>query len=129
MLRPANGDSDEPSPEARVEAYFERLIDKVVAHPRYGAAVKRALDDRRELILNYHSHGPGQRWCVSICAQGAVVPLLDLGAPLEELAHIRGVADLEEHCDPLMAVFADRLVERFSLPSRPHVYLNGAPRV
>jgi hypothetical protein len=120
--------SDEPPPEAQVRAFFERLIDKVVAHPRYGAAVRSAVDEGRELVLNYHTHGEGHGWCVSICTRGAGVALLDLGEPLEELAHIRGIAKEEALCDPLMGVFAERLIERFSLASRPRIYLNGAPR-
>ncbi|MBI5431308.1 MAG: hypothetical protein HZA52_00575 [Planctomycetes bacterium] len=114
--------------EAQIGAFFERVLDKVDAHPRYGAAVRRAIEEGRALILNYHTHGPQHGWCVSICAAGTGVPLLGLDAPLDELAHIRGIAREESHCDPLMAIFADRLIRRFALAAPPRVYLNGAPR-
>jgi hypothetical protein len=112
----------------RIAQFFDRVIDKVEAHPRYATLVRRAIADGRELVLDYHSHGARHGWCVSICSPGTGVPQLGIAPPLDELAHIRDIAREEAHCDPLMAIFAERLVARFALAAPPRVYLNGAPR-
>lgn len=114
--------------EAEIAAFFDALLDKVGAHARYGPAVERAVEDGRELVLNYHSHGPQHGWCVSICTPGTGVPLLGLEAPLDELAHVRGVGREEAHCEPLMTILGERMVARFGLSAVPRIYLNGAPR-
>lgn len=121
-------DAEARALEAEIAAFFERVLDKLDAHPRYGEVVRRAVAEGRELLLNYHSHGAQHGWCVSICTPGTGVPLIGLEAPLDELAHIRGIGREESHCDPLMSVFGERLVARFALAAPPRVFLNGVPR-
>ena len=119
---------DEIDPSRDMRAFFERVLEKLAQHPRYAVAVQRAAERERPLILNYHTHGPAQGYCVSICTRDEKLAVFGLEAPLEELAHIRGVAQREEQCDPLMGVFAARLRERFGVREEPLVFLNGRPR-
>ena len=114
--------------DPRSVAYFDGVLDKIAAHPRYGPALQKAVDEKRPLILNYHTHGPEQGWCVSVCTRDEKLAVFDLETPLEELAHIRGIAQREDECDPLMSVFSARLSKRYGLAAIPLVFLNGRPR-
>ena|SRR5690349_19303624 len=113
---------------AELRSFFDHAIDKIRAHASYGPKLERAAKDQRELILNFHTHGPGQGYCASICTLDGGVPLIGLPGELVELAHLRGVARTLEECDPFMDAFAERLIERYGLEHRPITWLDGKPR-
>jgi len=107
--------------------YFDLVCDKIDAHPSYGAKLEIAARQGDRLILNYHTHGPDQGYCVSVCVRNETLAQLGLPAPLEELAHIRGIGKEREDCGPRMEAFAARLVARHGLAREPIVFLDGAP--
>jgi hypothetical protein len=107
--------------------YFDLVCDKIAAHPAYSQKVQHAASADEQLLLNYHTHGPGQDYCVSVCVRSEALSVLGLPAPQEELAHIRGIGKTREECGPRMETFADSLAERFTLKRRPVVFLDGAP--
>lgn len=112
-------------------AFFDRVLDLIEQHESYGPAVLRAAADRRPLALNYHTHGPEQGYCASVCAlDGPTLDLgglLRLGGELAELAHIRGVGKSAEECGMRMAVFASLLRARYRLTQDPEIYMDGQP--
>ncbi|MFN0008242.1 MAG: hypothetical protein ACKVXR_10065 [Planctomycetota bacterium] len=107
--------------------YFDLVCDKIAAHPSYGAKLENAVRQGDRLILNYHTHGPDQAYCVSVCVRNETLAQLGLPAPLEELAHIRGIGKSREECGPRMEAFAARLVVRHGLRQEPVVFLDGDP--
>ena len=109
-------------------SFFDVAIDRIREHASYGPKLERAAKDRRELILNFHTHGPGQGYCASICVLDGAVPMIGLRGELVELAHLRGIARERDECDPFMDAFAQRLVERYALSHRPATWLDGQPR-
>jgi hypothetical protein len=120
-----------PAFDPSLVAFFDLVLDKVDEHERYGPAVRDAARDGRSLALNYHTHGPDQSFCASICAlDGETLELggvLRLGGDLEELAHIRGVGPSADECGVRMAVFASLLRARYRLGRDPEIYLDGRP--
>lgn len=112
-------------------AFFDLVLERIGEHASYGPAVRRAAAAGRTLALNYHTHGPEQGYCVSVCELAA--PSIDLGGVLRvggelaELAHIRGVGKSEAECGPRMAVFASLLRARYRLGQDPEIYLDGQP--
>ncbi len=116
--------------QARPEllTFFDFAIDKIREHTSYGPKLERAAAEQRELVLNFHTHGPGQGYCASICLVEGGVPLIGLPGELVELAHLRGIARELSDCDPFMNAFADRLVERYKLTQRPITWIDGQPR-
>ena len=108
--------------------YFAAAIDRIGQHPTYSVNMQQASEAQQQLILNYHTHGPGHGYCASICVQESVVPGLDLGGELRELVHFRGIGREEAECDVLMDAFAECLVQHYELEHRPVTWLNGAPR-
>jgi hypothetical protein len=119
------------APDPRLSAYFELVLEKIDQHPSYSAAVRGAAQQGRRLVLNYHTHGPGQGWCASVCARNEQVPdlggVLRLGGELDELAHIRGVGREEAECRPLMEAFGALLRARYRLDHAPAIWLDGRP--
>ena len=109
-------------------SFFDLAIDKIRTHASYGPKLERAAKDQRELVLNFHTHGPGQGYCASICVLDGAVPLIGLPGELVELCHLRGVARELDECDPFMDAFAQRLVERYALTHRPITWVDGKPR-
>jgi hypothetical protein len=107
--------------------YFDRMIEKIEGHPNYSVNVRNAARNGEHFILNYHTHGPEHGYCVSICTRVESMAALGLDVPLEELCHIRGIAQAEEDCEPLMTVLGLRLVEHYSLTAEPRIFLNGKP--
>ena len=107
--------------------YFDVVCDKIAEHPKYGPNLDAAVRAGRQLVLNYHTHGPDQGYCVSVCVRSEALAQLGLAAPLEELAHIRGIGKSREECAPRMEAFAARLVARHSLAQAPLVFLDGVP--
>ena len=110
-------------------SFFDIAIEKIRAHASYGPKLERAAKDQRELILNFHTHGPGQGYCTSICVLEGAVPLIGLSGELTELVHLRAIARTLEECDPFMDAFAEKLVERYDLNQRPITWIDGKPRV
>lgn len=108
--------------------YFDAAISKIGEHPTYSVNMQAASRSQQQLILNYHTHGPGQGYCASICVHEALVPGLEIGGELRELVHLRGIGREEEECDVLMEAFAERLALKYALEHKPIVWLNGAPR-
>ncbi|MEO6708436.1 MAG: hypothetical protein ABIP42_02610 [Planctomycetota bacterium] len=113
---------------AELLAFFDVAIDKIRAHASYGRKLADAAQEQRELILNFHTHGPGQGYCTSICVLEGGVPLIGLPGELTELVHLRAIARTLEECDPFMEAFADKLVERYALTHRPITWVDGNPR-
>lgn len=111
------------APELR--RYFDLVCDRIAAHPSYSVNVEQAARAGRQLILNYHTHAPGESYCASVCVQDE--SLAQLHASLEELAHIRGIGKAAEECGPLMEAFAARLTDRYGLNRSPAVFLDGVP--
>jgi hypothetical protein len=103
--------------------YFDLVCDRIAAHPSYSVKVEKAASAGEQLILNYHTHGPGESYCVSVCVLRESLPLQ---AALDELAHIRGVGKRAEECGSLMDAFAARLSNRYRLKVKPVVFLDGA---
>jgi len=107
--------------------YFDLVCDRIAAHPSYSVKVGKAARAGEQFILNYHTHGPGQDYCVSVCVRNESMAQFGLPAPQEELAHIRGIGKTSEDCGPRMEAFAARLVERYGLRRTPVVFLDGVP--
>jgi len=105
--------------------FFDLVCDRIAAHETYSVKLAQAVGAHEPLILNYHTHGPDQAYCVSVCIAGGASA--EQAPPLEELAHIRGIGASAEECAPRMAAFAARLVERYGLNRAPDVYLDGVP--
>jgi hypothetical protein len=120
-----------PAFDPALVAFFDMVLDRIAEHGSYGPAVRGAAADGRRLALNYHTHGPDQGYCASVCAlDGATIDLgglLRLGGDLVELAHIRGVGRDVGECGMRMAVFASLLRARYRLAQEPEIYLDGQP--
>lgn len=120
-----------PAFDPALVAFFDMVLDRIAGHDRYGPAVGEAAAAGRPLALNYHTHGPDQGYCASVCALQA--PSADLGgvlrmdSELTELAHIRGVGREAAECGMRMAVFASLLRARYRLAEPPEIYLDGQP--
>ena len=108
---------------------FEQMIELIEGHASYGPAMKDAVRAKEPLVLDYHTHGRGTGYCVSI-AKKKHTPLRILGQaePLVELVHIKGVGEVEGQCDELMGALGRELTLHYQLQAPPLVYLNGKPR-
>jgi hypothetical protein len=109
--------------------YFDLVCDRIAAHPTYSVKIEKAARAGEQLILNYHSHGPGETYCASVSVRSKMPTEHDLPAPVEELAHIRGIGASVEDCGPRMEAFAARLADRYGLKTMPVVFLDGIPFV
>lgn len=109
-------------------AFFDLAIEKIRAHASYGPKMERAAREQRELVLNFHTHGPGQGYCASICTLEGALPMIGLAGELVELVHLRGIAQRVEQCDPMMDAFADRLMASYRLNQRPITWIDGKPK-
>jgi hypothetical protein len=114
--------------DPEVSSFFDGIIEKIVQHPAYSKNVSGAVEAKRRLILNYHTHGQGHGYCVSVCVKPKGLPVLGQKPLLEELAHIKGIASAEEECDFLMTAFGLRLKAYYELSEAPEIYLNGGPK-
>lgn len=111
---------------------FEEITQKIEAHPRYGPAMRQAVAEKADLVLNYHNHGPTgpEGYCVSICKRGvddSPMGLMGLNENLEELVHIKGFGRDEGDCIPLSAALGRALKSYYLLRDEPEIYLNGKP--
>ncbi|NOT29062.1 MAG: hypothetical protein HOP15_01295 [Planctomycetes bacterium] len=105
--------------------YFDIVCDRIAAHPSYSVKLEKAAGLDEQLVLNYHTHGPEQDYCASVCVGSNTLVEHGLHATLEELAHIRGIGATAEECGPRMAAFAACLVDRYVLKRAPLVLLDG----
>lgn len=110
-----------------VVEFFGIVIDKIESHPRYGVLLRNAVAAQEQLVLNYHTHGAGQPYCVAIGVYDGAIAQLGLLGEFRELAHIRGVGREESECEPLMSVFASMLQQRYELRQTPRIHLAGQP--
>ena len=115
-------------PHQKLQEFFAFAIDKIREHPSYAPKMARAAAEQRELVLNFHTHGPGQGYCASVCQLEGGVPLIGLPGELIELVHLRGIAKTLDECDSFMDAFADQLVARYGLTHRPITWVDGKPR-
>ena len=107
---------------------YQELIQKIEAHPNYALALRQAVAEQAPLVLNYHTHGTGQPFCVAICQTlPTLLPVLEQPEPLTELVHIKGVGQTEDQCLPLMERLRDELVEQYQIEASIQIYLNGRP--
>lgn len=113
--------------EAEFTEFFEEVLRRIEQHPRYGVLLRNAVEAQDQLVLNYHNHAPDQPYCVAIGVYDGAIAALGIEGEFRELAHIRGIADVEEACQPLMGAFAELLQSRFALKQTPRIYLNGRP--
>ena len=113
--------------DPEVSSFFDGIIEKIVGHQAYSKAISSAVEAKSRLILNYHTHGPGHGYCVSVCVKPKGLPVLGQKPLLDELAHIKGIASKEEECEFLMLAFGSRLKIYYELAEMPEVYLNGGP--
>lgn len=116
-----------PAMDPELLQYFDHVCDKIAAHPSYSVKVENAARAGEQFILNYHTHGPGQDYCVSVCVRNESLAQFGLPAPQEELAHIRAIGKTSEDCGPRMEAFAARLADRYGLKRMPAVFLDGVP--
>jgi hypothetical protein len=107
--------------------FFHLVIERIEAHPRYGALMRNAVAAQEELVLNYHTHGAGQPYCVAVGVYDGAIAQLGILGEFREVAHIRGVGRDESECEPLMGLFAALLQQRYELAKTPRIYLAGAP--
>jgi hypothetical protein len=112
---------------AQVLDWFERILDKLHEHPSYSRAVADSHARGDQWILNYHSHGEGQPFCVSICWRAEKLAIFGLPAPLEELAHIRSFGQTAEQCVPMSKAFGEALLERYPGAKEPLIFFQGEP--
>jgi len=117
--------NDEIPPQ--VLDWMERILDKLAEHPTYGPAVKTSHARGDQWILNYHSHGAGQPFCVSLCWRAEKLAIFGLPAPLEELAHIRSFGQTAEQCVPMSKAFGECLLERYPGAKEPLIFFQGEP--
>jgi hypothetical protein len=110
-------------------ARYERLIQRILEHPRYAPAMENAVADGAKLVLDYHSHRGDGHWCVSICEkQEGAIEVLDVGlGNLRELVHIEGFGRDAESCLPLCGDLATALERHYGLRTPPLVYRDGKP--
>jgi hypothetical protein len=105
--------------------FFELVLERIEQHPRYKVLLDNAVAAQERLVLNYHTHGTGQPYCVSVGVYDGAIAMLGLTGEYREIAHIRGVGRDESECQPLMSVFAALLQQRFELRAVPRIELNG----
>lgn len=105
-------------------AWLDRLIQKIEAHTTYGPAMRKAVEDKRLLVLNYHTHGPGHGYCLSIMSRPhAGLQLLGQAPAMKELVHVRGFARTAEEGEPLLKLLSERLVEYYHLEKLPEILI------
>jgi hypothetical protein len=108
--------------------FFQLVLERIEQHPRYSVMLQNAVAAQEQLVLNYHTHGAGQPYCVSLGVLDAAIAQLSIEGEFREIAHVRGVGRDADECDPLMETFASLLQQRFELRHRPRILLQGEPR-
>ena len=102
------------------------VLQMLKEHPKYHKNIKDAAESQKSIILNYHIHPGESKYCVSILSKSANhLDAEDEKSTLEELAHIKGIGDLEESFVPLLSYFGEKLKSIYHLIRLPDLYLNG----
>jgi hypothetical protein len=118
----------EDTPEiAQLRKFMDDLIQKIEGHDKYGPAMKAAAQAQKPIILDYHTHGPGQDYCLSIKTKKAGLPVLGQAPQLEELAHIKGLGKTLDEGIPIMGVLGEQMQAYYKLQSLPSIFINGKP--
>jgi hypothetical protein len=116
-----------PAMDPELLQYFDLVCDRIAAHPSYSVKLAKVAGAGEQLVLNYHTHGPEEAYCASVCIRNEALAAHGLPTPLEELAHIRGIGARREDCGPRMEAFAARLTDRYALKRTPVIFLDGVP--
>ena len=56
-------------------------MERIESHPRYGALMRNAVAAQEELVLNYHTHGAGQPYCVAVGVYDGAIAQLGIDRP------------------------------------------------
>jgi len=111
-----------PNEQTRINTVLQMLKE----HPKYHKNIKDAAESQQSIILNYHIHPGESKYCVSILSKSVKhLDMEDEKSTSEELAHIKGISDLEELFVPLMSYFGEKLKSIYHLTRLPDLYLNG----
>ncbi len=113
--------------EQQIRAWMDELIGKIEAHPKYGPAIRQAAQSGRRIVFDYHSHGPGQPFCLSIRVSKGSLMILGQAPVSEELAHIKGFGAAQDEGTPLMTVLAQQMRIHYELKELPMQLINGEP--
>ena len=102
------------------------VLQMLKEHPKYHKNIKDAAESQQSIILNYHIHPGESKYCVSIISKSIKhLDMEDEKSTFEELAHIKGISDLEELFVPLMSYFGEKLKSIYHLTRLPDLYKNG----
>ncbi|MDP6115661.1 MAG: hypothetical protein QF437_07755 [Planctomycetota bacterium] len=108
--------------------YITQVLHLIERHESYGPGVRQAADAGEDILLDYHTHGPGHGYCVSIQTEKSnPLPILNQEPVTDELAHIRGIGQTEDQCFPLMSMLGHAMLEHYRLAKMPGILLNGQP--
>jgi hypothetical protein len=118
---------DETPEIQQLRRWMDELIEKIEAHEKYGPALRQAAQAGKPIILDYHTHGPGQDYCLSIKTKKGGLPVMGQPPALEELAHVRGIGKTHEEGIPMMGLLAKQMQTHYSLSSPPMIHVNGQP--
>jgi hypothetical protein len=111
-----------------IRDYMARVLYLIEHHESYGQKIRQAADDGEDIVLDYHTHGPGHGYCVSIQTKKPnPLPILNQDPVTDELAHIRGIGQTEDQCLPLMSMLGHAMLEHYKLAKMPSIELNGQP--
>ena len=112
---------------AQLRKFMDELIQKIEAHDKYGPALRAAAQTQKPIIRDYHTHGPGQDYCLSIKTQKGGLPVLGQAPQMEELAHIKGLGKTLDEWIPIMGVLGEQMRAFYKLNALPHIFVNGKP--
>lgn len=116
------------SEQETIRDYMARVLYLIEQHESYGPKVRQAADAGEDMVLDYHTHGPGHGYCVSIQTKKPnPLPILNQTPVVEELAHLRGIGQTEGQCFPLMSMLGHAMLEHYKLARMPRIQLNGKP--
>ena len=102
------------------------ILQMLKGHPKYHKNIKDAAESQQSIILNYHIHPGESKYCVSILSKSVKdLDMEDEKSKFEELAHIKGISDLEELFVPLMSYLGEKLKSIYHLTRLPDLYING----
>jgi hypothetical protein len=104
------------APDPRLFPYADHVLDRLDAEREPSAALEQALASASDLELDFHPHADGSGWCAAVLVAGAE------GA----LVHLRGIVKRREECAAMGRVLAGLMVQRYRLPRRPRIVLDGA---
>ena len=102
------------------------ILQMLKEHPKYHKNIRDAAESQQSIILNYHIHPGESKYCVSILSKSVKdLDMEDEKSKFEELAHIKGISDLEELFVPLMSYLGEKLKSIYHLTRLPDLYING----